>query len=328
MIFDGASEPGALALLAIALFLDGALPERRWPFSWPAHPVRLLGTVVARFDNALNRPERGWARNVAWGGVTAFVVAAGAALLGAALHWVAVGVPFGWSVELAAVVALLAQRSLFAHVRRVEAPLMRDDLENAREAVSHIVGRDPRSLDRHGVARAAMESLAENFSDGVVAPALFYLVFGLPGLFAYKAVNTLDSMVGHRTPRHLYFGRISARLDDGLNFVPARISAALLAAAAFFVPGARPARALVVAMRDAGKHRSVNAGWPEAAAGGALGLVLAGPRRYGAQLVDDPWIGDGTPDAEANDLTRALRLYAAACGLLWLSTIALWAVSG
>ena len=328
MIFDGASEPGALALLAIALFLDGVLPEQRWPFSWPIHPVRLLGAVIARFDNALNRPERGCARNVAWGGVTAGAVTAGAGLFGAVLHGAAMGVPFGWIAELAAVVALLAQRSLFAHVCRVEAPLMRGDLESAREAVSHIVGRDPHGLDRHGVARAATESLVENFSDGVLAPALFYLVFGLPGLFAYKAVNTLDSMVGHRTPRHLYFGRVSARLDDGLNFVPARISAALLAAAAFFVPGARPARALAVAMRDAGKHRSVNAGWPEAAAGGALGLVLAGPRRYGAQLVNDPWIGDGTPDAEANDLTRALRLYAAACALLWLSTIALWAVSG
>jgi adenosylcobinamide-phosphate synthase len=235
VIFDGASNPGALAILVSALVLDGALPERRWPFPWPGHPVRFLGAVIAYLDRVLNRPERGPAGNLAWGGVAALTVVACAVLAGLALHRLANAVPFGWIVELAAVVALLAQRSLFAHVRRVEDPLARGDLEGARRAVSHIVGRDPRSLDRHGVARAATESLVENFSDGVIAPALFYAFFGLPGLFAYKAANTLDSMIGHRSPRHLYFGRISARLDDALNFIPARISAALLAAAAFFV---------------------------------------------------------------------------------------------
>ncbi len=324
MIFDGASCPGALAVLVGALLLDGALPERRWPFPWPGHPVRLVGAVIAYLDRMLNRPERGPGRNLAWGGVTMMIVVAGAALSGLVLHVLAHSVPFGWVVELAAVVALFAQRSLFDHVRRVERPLARDDLESARHAVSHIVGRDPRSLDRHGVARAAVESLAENFSDGVIAPALFYALFGLPGLFAYKAANTLDSMLGHRSPRHLYFGRASARLDDVLNFVPARASAILLAAAAFFVPGARPSRAVAVAWRDAGKHRSVNAGWPEAAAAGALDLALAGPRRYGAQTVDDPWLGDGTPDLEARDIARALRLYVAACALFTLAVAFVW----
>jgi adenosylcobinamide-phosphate synthase len=324
MIFDGASDLDALAILLAALLLDGALPERRWPFPWPGHPVRLFGAVIARLDRMLNRPERGPGRNLAWGGVAAFVVVAGAALSGFGLHALATSIPFGWAVELAAVVTLLAQRSLFAHVRRVGRPLARGDLEGARYAVSHIVGRDPRSLDRHGVARAAVESLVENFSDGVIAPALFYAFFGLPGLLAYKAANTLDSMLGHRSPRHLYFGRVSARLDDVLNFVPARISAALLAAAAFLVPGALPSRAIAIAWRDAGKHRSVNAGWPEAAAAGALGLALAGPRRYGAQTVDDPWLGDGVPNLEAHDIARALRLYVVACALFALSVAVAW----
>ena len=328
MIFDGASGPGALAILVAALVLDGALPERRWPFPWPGHPVRFLGGVIAYLDYALNRPERGPGRNLAWGGVAALAVVACAALSGFALRALANAVPFGWVVELTAVVALLAQRSLFAHVRRVEDPLARGDLEGARHAVSHIVGRDPRSLDRHGVARAATESLVENFSDGVIAPALFYAVFGLPGLFAYKAANTLDSMIGHRSPRHLYFGRIAARLDDALNFIPARASALLLAAAAVFVPGARPSRAMAVAWRDAGKHRSVNAGWPEAAAAGALGLALAGPRRYGTQTVEDPWLGDGAQDVEARDIARALRLYVAACALFALAVVFAWLGSG
>jgi len=327
-MFDGAADPGPLAILFLALLLDGVLPEHRWPCSRPRHPVRLLGVAINRLDLALNRPERGPTWTIASGGAAAFIIIAGALLLGVALHLLSVSLPFGWIVEVIAVTTLLAQRSLFAHVRRVEAPLARGDLEGARQAVSHIVGRGPRSLDRHGVARAATESLVENFSDGVIAPALFNACFGLPGLFVYKAVNTLDSMIGHRSPRYLHFGRVSARLDDGLNIVPARLSAILLAAASFFVPGAQPAHAVAVAWRDAGKHRSVNAGWPEAAAAGALGLALAGPRRYGAETVDDPWLGDGTPNAEARDVTRALRLYAAACVLFVLAVALAWVVRG
>jgi len=328
MMFDGAANPGPLAILALALFVDGVLPEQRWPLPWPGHPVRLLGAAIAHLDRTLNRPERGSARNIIWGGVATLVVVAGSVLSGAALHRLAMSLSFGWIVEAALVLALLAQRSLFAHVRRVEAPLARGDLDSARGAVSHIVGRDPQSLDRHGVARAATESLVENFSDGVIAPAVFYACFGLPGLFAYKAANTLDSMIGHRSPRHLYFGRIAARLDDGLNFVPARLSAMLLALAAFFVTGARPGHAVAIAWRDARKHRSINAGWSEAAAAGALGLALAGPRRYGAQIVDDPWLGDGTPDVEARDLARALRLYVVACALFAVAIALTWMVFG
>ncbi len=208
---------------------------------------------------------------------------------------------------------LLAQRSLYDHVAAVRDALDRRGLAAGREAVSHIVGRDPESLDEYGVARAAIESLAENFSDGVVAPALFYALFGLPGIFVYKTANTLDSMIGHKTPRYLQFGWAAARLDDLLNLVPARLSGVLLAAAALATPRARALPALRTMLRDARKHRSPNAGWPEAAAAGALDLALAGPRRYQGHVVNDPWLGEGRARATPADIDRALRLYLTAC---------------
>jgi len=211
------------------------------------------------------------------------------------------------------VAVLLAQRSLFEYVARVGDALLRNGLTQGREAVAHIVGRDIQSLDEHGVARAAIESLAENFSDAVVAPAFWYALFGLPGLFVYKTVNTLDSMIGHRTPRYLQFGWAAARLDDLLNLVPARLSGVLLTAAALVSPQARVAPAFRVMLRDARKHRSPNAGWPEAATAGALDLALAGPRRYHGEIVDDPWLGDGRARATVADIGRALRLYMIAC---------------
>jgi len=221
---------------------------------------------------------------------------------------------FGWALEALIVAVLLAQRSLYDHVAAVTLALETEGLAAGREAVRHIVGRDPKSLDEHGVARAGIESLAENFSDGVVAPVLFYALFGLPGLFAYKTANTMDSMIGHLSPRHRAFGWAAARLDDALNFVPARLAGLLIAAAAL---GARaaPAASLRLMWRDGGKHRSVNAGWPEAAMAGALGLALAGPRRYADRVVDDPWIGEGRARATAADMRRALKVYVVACAI-------------
>ena len=170
-------------------------------------------------------------------------------------------------------------------------------------------------LDFHGVARAAIESLAENFSDGVVAPIFWYLLLGLPGLFAYKMANTLDSMIGHRSPRYRSFGWAAARFDDLLNLVPAPLSGMLLIAGSLFAGEAAPVHAFAVMLRDGRKHHSPNAGWPEAAMAGALGLALAGPRPYADGDVADPWLGDGTPDATPADIARALRLYMLA-GLL------------
>ena len=220
-------------------------------------------------------------------------------------------------VVLVALVAsvLLAQRSLHQHVARVRDAFAAGGLEGARRAVAMIVGRDPDSLDAAGVSRAAIESCAENFADGVVAPAFWFALLGLPGLAAYKAVNTADSMIGHRTPRHEAFGWAAARLDDLVNLVPARLAGALVALAGV-AAGGRPARALRIMVRDAPRHRSPNAGWPESAMAAALGLALAGPRRYGPRLVDDPFLNpQGRRDAGPADIGRSLRVLVAACTL-------------
>jgi len=212
--------------------------------------------------------------------------------------------------------ALLAQRSLHAHVANVATALDAGGLAAGREAVSHIVGRDTAALDQGGIARAAIESLAENFSDGVVAPAFWMVIAGLPGAAIYKAVNTADSMIGHRTERHEAFGWAAARLDDLANLVPARLSALLIVAAAAMTDGASAANAWRAVPRDAHRHRSPNAGYPEAAMAGALGLKLSGPRSYGGVGVDDAFMGDGRREANAADIRAALALYRRADALL------------
>ena len=212
---------------------------------------------------------------------------------------------------------LLAQRSLHDHVAAVATALETGGLEAGRRAVSMIVGRDPDRLDEAGVSRAAIESLAENFSDGVTAPAFWLGLLGLPGIVLYKAVNTADSMIGHRTPRHEAFGWAAARLDDLVNLPASRLTAALIVAAAA-LDGPEPARrALRCVGRDARRHRSPNAGWPEAAMAGALGLRLAGPRVYGTVLVADAFMGEGRTEAHAGDIRAALRLYRRALAIGW-----------
>ena len=224
--------------------------------------------------------------------------------------------PFGLAVTAAAASTLLAQRSLYDHVQRVAAALERNDVAGARTAVSHIVGRDPDALDQAGIARAAIESLAESFSDGIVAPAFWLAVAGLPGGAVYKAINTADSMIGHRTARYEAFGYAAARLDDLVNLPASRLSAALIVAAAALSADVSPAGAWRALWRDAPHHRSPNAGYPEAAMAGALGLALAGPRVYGGIEVADAMMGDGRRDATAADIRRALSLYACADALL------------
>lgn len=302
-----------LLLLLVALAMEPLCGEARGPLSRLAHPVRLIGALIASLDRKLNRPERSDRR--LRGVLVVLVVAGLAAVTGWTISWLGRQVPFGWLAELALVISLLAQRSLFRHVRAVGTALAERGLEAGRAEVAHIVGRDVRQLDEHGVARAAIESCAENFSDGVVAPVFWYVLFGLPGMLAYKAVNTLDSMLGYRNERYRDFGWASARLDDLLNLVPARLAGLLLSVAAVAVPGAQPSAGLRTMLRDARLHRSPNAGWPEAAMAGALALSLSGPRRYPGLMVDDPWIGDGTARATARDVTRALSLFVVACAL-------------
>jgi adenosylcobinamide-phosphate synthase len=212
-------------------------------------------------------------------------------------------------VEALLASTLLAGRSLDDHVTDVAEALQSRGLKGGREAVARIVGRDPETLDEAGVSRAAIESLAENFSDGVVAPLLWLIAGGLPGCALYKAVNTADSMIGHRSERYLAFGWAAAKLDDLVNLPASRLSALWLVAAARVTPGADWRRAALSALTDAPRHRSPNAGWPEAAMAGALGLALAGPRSYAGKRVDDAWMGDGRRDATAADIQRALRLY-------------------
>ena len=208
---------------------------------------------------------------------------------------------------------LLAQRSLFTYVLAVADGLRRDGIDGGRAAVAHIVGRNPASLDEAGVVRAAIESLAENFSDGVVAPSLWCGLAGLPGIVFYKAVNTADSMIGHRTARHEAFGWAAARLDDVINLPASRLAALWILLAAVLTRDASPLATIRAVWRDAGCHRSPNAGWPEAAMAGALGLRLAGPRVYGTTLIEDGWMGDGRADVTLADLDRALALYCRAC---------------
>jgi adenosylcobinamide-phosphate synthase len=217
-----------------------------------------------------------------------------------------------------AATSLIAQRSLAEHVAHVADGLRTGGLAEGRRAVSRIVGRDPETLDEAAVCRAAIESLAENFADGVVAPALWLGAGGLVGGALYKAVNTADSMIGHRTPRHEAFGWAAARLDDLVNLPASRLAALLLVGAAALQNGASAGAAWASVRRDAKWHRSPNAGWPEAAMAGALGLKLAGPRVYGADRVEDHWMGDGREAATVDDIERALALYRKACVLLWM----------
>ncbi len=319
-----AADP--LLLLVAGLVIDALFGDMPAIFRYVPHPVVLAGRAIAFFDRKLNRETRSEASRRERGIVTVVVLVGGAALLGLFVERVCRGSLVGAAVEALLIALLVAQRSLYEHVAAVAAALADGGLDGGREAVRHIVGRDPMSLDAHGVARAAIESLAENFSDGVVAPVFWYLLLGLPGLFAYKMANTLDSMIGHRTPRYRAFGWAAARLDDVLNTVPAPLSGVLLAMAAVFAKNARPGHALAVMLRDGRKHHSPNAGWPESAMAGALGLALAGPRRYPEGFVADPWLGDGSARAGISDIVRGLQLYRLACllegGLLvgaWLA---------
>jgi adenosylcobinamide-phosphate synthase len=267
-------------------------------------PVTWIGALIAALDRSFNREDSsGATRRAAGIGVAVTVIA-----VAAGVGWVCASIlPGGWpGLIIAGVLAwpLVAVRSMHDHVDAVAKPLMSGDLPAARQAVSMIVGRDPSQLDAAGIARAATESLAENTSDGIVAPLFWGAIFGLPGIAAYKAINTLDSMIGHRTPKHEAFGWAAARIDDVANLIPARLTGLLFAAVSV-----RPRLALATMWRDAGHHRSPNAGWPEAAMAGALGIRLSGPRIYEGQLSQEPWLNGGASDPTAADLNRALALY-------------------
>lgn len=291
----------AAAVLDAAVGYPDAL-HRRVP-----HPVAWIGALISAVEARLNRPVFGDRTRRGLGVATLLIivgVSGGAA-------WLTARYGGPWAIAIVGALGL-AQRSLFDHVRAVDRPLGAGDLEGARAAVGRIVGRDVDRLDAQGVAAAAIESLAESFNDGVVAPMFWFVVGGLPGLMVYKAVNTADSLIGHREPRWRAFGWAAAKMDDLLNLVPARIAGALIVLA-----GRGGWR---VMLRDAGKHASPNAGWPEAAMAGALGVRLGGPAWYEGEIAERPALGEG-PMAEPVDLARALRIYLLACVGLWLMLV-------
>jgi adenosylcobinamide-phosphate synthase len=304
-----------LALIAVVIEAMVGYPDAVYRLI--GHPVTWMGRLIAWCDEAWNSPALSFAQKRQRGVLALLVLvlaAAGAGLLVMALlaHLLA-----AWLALVAGGVlgsSLLAQRSLDRHVAAVATALEGDGIEAARQAVSHIVGRETKALDEAAVCRAAIESLAENFSDGVVAPLFWMAMSGLPGALAYKAINTADSMIGHKSPRHLAFGWAAARCDDLVNLPASRLSVLWLVLAATLL-GLSPARALSIVLRDARHHRSPNAGWPEAAMAGALGIRLSGPRSYDGVAVDERWVGDGTSELTARDIRAALKLYRAACGV-------------
>lgn len=290
------------------------------------HPVTWIGTLIALLDRSLNRATDTPEHRRGAGIVAVLVVCLIVGVVAFVVQRELVRLPFGIFLAALAASALIAQRSLHRHVADVALALEKDGLDAGRRAVARIVGRDTGVLDEAGVARAAIESLAENFSDGVVAPVLWMIIGGLPGAALYKAINTADSMIGHRTPRYEAFGWAAARLDDLINLPASRLSAVLIVAGAALSGDAAAAAAWQAVVRDAPKHRSPNAGYPEAAMAGALGLALAGPRVYGGVEVDDATMGQGRRDASAADIHRALALYRRADAILLALVAALAAV--
>jgi adenosylcobinamide-phosphate synthase len=308
--------------LPLALVLDRMLGDPAWLWGRLPHPVALMGRLIAALETGLNDSALPFATRRGRGVLALALLVAMGGAAGAALAWLSSAIAGGIVLEAIAVAVLLAQKSLRDHVAAVAHGLQVGGLSGGRPAVALIVGRDVSALDEAGVARAAIESAAENFSDGVVAPAFWYLLLGLPGLFVYKIVNTADSMIGHRSERYAAFGWAAARLDDVLNLVPARLAALLIALSAG-LSGRSPRAAVAAAWRDARSHSSPNAGWPEAAAAGALDLALGGPRRYGELVVDGAWLNrGGRLGAGVADILAALRLI----DIAWLVLFAMAAI--
>jgi adenosylcobinamide-phosphate synthase len=304
----------ALALLAMLIELCLGYPQ---PLTRAiGHPVTWIGGLMAELDRALNRDAAGAPTRRLAGAAALLIVVMVVGLTAFVIERELFRLPFGIFIVALVASTLIAQRSLHRHVAAVASALEAEDLDAGRSAVSHIVGRDTATLDAPGVARAAIESLAENFSDAVVAPVLWLAIAGLPGVAVYKAINTADSMIGHRTERHAAFGWAAARLDDLVNLPASRLAALLLIAAAALGKGVSSVQAWNAVWLDAPRHRSPNAGYPEAAMAGALGLSLAGPRIYGGVRVDDAVMGGGRWEATAADIRNALALYRTADAIL------------
>jgi adenosylcobinamide-phosphate synthase len=306
-----------VSALLLALILDGLFGDPRWLYRLLPHPIVLMGKAIARLEQRAFGSVASATMLFRRGRLMMIGLVSISALIGVALQYWCLRFAYGW-VPLGVVMStLIAQKSLADHVAAVGDALVLG-LAEGQAAVRHIVGRNAKALDHHGVARAAVESLAENFSDGVVAPVFWGALLGLPGMLAYKMINTADSMIGYKTERYQDFGRFAAKLDDVVNWLPARLSGFHILVAASLMPGALFDRSWQAIARDAGRHRSPNAGWPEAAMAGALDFRIAGPRHDQGLVTDDNWMGDGTPDLTPDDIKTALRLFWWASGLVIL----------
>ncbi len=316
-----------LALLALLIELVAGYPNA--VMKAIGHPVTWMGRLITTLGTRFNDPAKSAEARRRAGAVALFILVLVVGAAAFVLETVLLVLPLGIGLILAAVVCstFIAQRSLHAHVAAVAEALEGGDLDKARREVAHIVGRDTAALDEAGVARAAIESLAENFADGVVSPVFWIWLGGLTGGAVYKAINTADSMIGHRTERYESFGKPAAQLDDLVNLPGSRLAGGLIVAAATLGGKASAAGAWHTMLRDASKHASPNAGYPEAAMAGALGLALGGPRSYEGAETMSAWLGDGKREAGAADIDAALELYGRADGLLIALVLVLVAVT-
>jgi adenosylcobinamide-phosphate synthase len=301
---------------ALALLIERLFGYPRQLYDRISHPVEWIGTILAKLETLLYEPEvealQARLRGLAALLVLLFIVVLPSVLIGSFLSTF----KFGWIIEALLATALIAQHSLYEHVSAVGRGLDTSLIEG-RKAVAKIVGRDPAALDESGVVKGALESLAENTSDGIVAPLFWYVLLGLPGIVAYKAINTADSMIGHKSERYIYFGWATARLDDFINLPASRITGLLFVSAAAWNDSERGKLAMQAMWRDASKHQSPNAGWPESALAASLGVKFGGPRSYAGTRVDLPWMGEGRELLNRDDIRKGLRLYGTAMTFLF-----------
>ncbi len=313
-VSDVVFYPFGFGLIMVAgLLVEALLGYPPALFKAIGHPVSWMGALLSWLGHTFNKPEHSHKAQFVWGGLSVAFLLLVVGSVSVIVQMFLLQLPYGVLVLCLLSASLLAGRSLYEHVANVAYALEQDGVTGGRKAVALLVGRDPEGLDEAGVARAATESLAENFSDGVAAPLFWGALLGLPGIALYKAVNTADSMIGHRSERYEYFGKSAARLDDVLNFIPARLSGVALSLAPFSLTSTRSAFSAIT--RDASHHLSPNAGWPEAAMAGALDLRLGGPRRYGDRKIAGTWLGSGRAALNAQDIRRGLHLYVRAAVL-------------
>jgi adenosylcobinamide-phosphate synthase len=302
-----------LWLLLAALLIDAVFGDPDWLWRRLPHPVVCIGKVISFFDRSLNSPDATSGQRKRNGILTLLALVAGAAIIGVVIHFLAAMIPGGEALVVVIAATFIAQNSLYRHVAAVRDGLKANGLDGGRKAVAMIVGRDPEQLNEAGVSRAAIESCAENFADGVVAPVFWFALLGLPGLLVYKAVNTADSMVGHKTEKYTDFGWASARFDDLINLPASRLAGVFISLSTPLARGSI-GKSIACIFQDATKHRSPNAGWPEAAMAGALDIALAGPRSYPGYTVEDPYLNEtGRKDAAAGDISGALTVLVGAC---------------